>query len=97
MARVVRKKRKFKLQGIATLFFVVSIFLYLGAVFGLKSYNITLQAHAQDLAQQRADLEETVKSAELDVKSLQNKDRVTAIAAEDGITSNQGQATIVSE
>lgn len=97
MARVVRKKRKLKLQGFATLFFMLSICLYLGAMFGLKSYNITLQAQAQDLATQRADLEETVKSAELDVKSLQNKDRVTAIAAEDGITSNQGQATIVNE
>lgn len=97
MARVVRKKRKLKLQGFATLFFMVSICLYLGAMFGLKSYNITLQAQAQDLAQQQTDLENNVKSAELDVKSLQNKETVTAIAAEDGITTNQGQVTIVQE
>lgn len=95
MARVVRKKRKLKLQGFATLFFMVSICLYLGAVFGLKSYNITLQSQSQDLAQQQTDLENNVKSAELDVKSLQNKDHVTAIAAEDGITTNQGQVSIV--
>ncbi len=97
MARVVRKKRKLRIQGFATLFFMISVCLYLGAMFGLKSYNITLQSQSQELSAQRAQLEEAVKSAELDVKTLQNKDRITAIAEEDGITSNQGQATVLPE
>ena len=75
MARVVRRKRKLRIQGFATLFFMISICLYLGAMFGLKSYNITLQSQSQELSAQRAQL----------------------IAEEDGITSNQGQATVLPE
>lgn len=97
MAKLVKRKRRIRLEGLATLFLALSICLYLAATFGLKSYNITLANRSQALENEQSTIKEAVSTMELEVKELQNRDRVMAIAQEDGITTNQNQVSIISK
>ena len=47
-AKIVKRKRRLRIEGLATLLLTLSIFGYFGAKFALKSYNITLQLKAQE-------------------------------------------------
>ncbi len=95
MAKLVKRRRRVRLEGIATLFLALSICLYLVATFGLKSYNITLAKHSQALEGEQSTIQEAVSTMELEVKELQSRDRVMAIAQEDGIKTNQNQVSII--
>ena len=50
-AKIVKRKRRLRIEGLATLLLTLSIFGYFGAKFALKSYNITLQLKAQESEQ----------------------------------------------
>lgn len=98
MAKIVKRKRKLRIEAFATLFFVVSVFLYLGAVIGLKSYNVTLAAQSQELEVQRDVQKEKVASLENEVKKLADSERVLGMAKDAGISTNQKNiVTIPSE
>ncbi|MDE6196174.1 MAG: cell division protein FtsL [Erysipelotrichaceae bacterium] len=95
MAKLVKRKRKIRMEGIATLFLALSICLYFIAMFGVKSYNITLAKQSQALENEQSTIKEAVSTMELEVKELQNRDRIVSIAQEDGITTNQNQVSII--
>ena len=88
-AKLVKKKRRLKVEGIATILFTLAIFAYLGATFGLRSYNIVLQQQAQKIESKASTLKEAVANLENEVNTLQNHDRVLGMAEEDGIKTNQ--------
>ena len=57
MAKIVKRKRKLRIEALVTLFFMFSIFLYLGCMTGLRSYkdignsgegNVYLWSHCAD-------------------------------------------------
>lgn len=97
MARLVKRKRRLKIEGFATLFLTFAVVLFLLSTFALKSFNITLSQQSQDLATQQTELQQAVNNVKAEVEVLQNRDRVLAIAGEDGIKSNQNNVTIMSD
>ena len=48
MAKIVKRKRKLRVQALITLFFAFSIFAYIGSVTILRSYNYVLSQTAQE-------------------------------------------------
>lgn len=97
MAKIVKRKRKIRLEAFATLFLFVSIFLYLGCATGLKSYNVLLSDQAETMAAQRDEKKVQVSTLETEVKKLTDSDRITAIAEDAGIKANQKNVKIMSE
>ena len=61
-AKIVKRKRRLRIEGLATLLLTLSIFGYFGAKFALKSYNITLQLKAQESEQKANTLKGRGKS-----------------------------------
>ena len=64
-AKIVKRKRRLRIEGLATLLLTLSIFGYFGAKFALKSYNITLQLKAQE--------SEDVANLEADITKLEDR------------------------
>ena len=58
-AKIVKRKRRLRIEGLATLLLTLSIFGYFGAKFALRSYNITLQLKAQESEQKANTLKRT--------------------------------------
>jgi len=96
MAKIVRKKRKLKIQALASLFFFLSLLLYLGSVTVLKSYNYVLSGKVEEKESAKADLQAEVANLEATVKQLSNYDYIVSIAEKAGIKANQSNVKILS-
>lgn len=94
-AKLVKRKRRIKVEAIATLLFTLAIFAYFGAKFGLHSYNIVLQKQAQTIDLKAQDLKEGVANLENEVNTLQNRDRVLGVAESEGIKTNQDNVVMI--
>lgn len=94
-AKIVKRKRRIRIEGLATLIFTLSLFTYFGAKFALKSYNMTLQLHAQECAEQTSALKQDVANLEADINTLESRDRVLGMAKEEGIKTNQDNVVVV--
>lgn len=94
-AKLVKKKKKLKIEGVATLLLTLSIFGYLGAKFGLKSYNILLSEQAQKVEEKAGTLKEAVANLENEVNTLENRERVLGMVEEEGIKNNQENVVVI--
>lgn len=94
-AKLVKRKRRLRIEGLATLLLTISVFTYLGAKFALQSYNITLQLQAQKSADKASTLKDDVANLEAEVKKLQDYDRVLGMAEKEGIKTNQDNVVVV--
>lgn len=98
-AKLVKRKRKrrLRLEGVATLLFTISVVLYFGAKFGLKAYNNELQLKATNVAQEAASLKEEVSRLQNEVTQLQSRDRILSMVEDDDISVNQEQVVVMGE
>lgn len=94
-AKIVKRKRKLKIEGVATLLFTLAVFTYFGAKFGLQSYNILLQRQAQSIEEKAGTLKEAVANLENEVSTLQNRERVLGMVENEGIGNNQENIVVV--
>lgn len=94
-AKLIKKKRRLKVEGLATMLFTMAIIIYFGAKFGLQSYNITLQKQAQVSEDKATALKEAVANLETEVNNLQSRDRVMSYAEKEGIKTNQDNVVVV--
>ncbi|MEF9920292.1 MAG: cell division protein FtsL [Erysipelotrichaceae bacterium] len=95
MAKVIKSKRKVRIEAIATLFFVLSILLYLSSSLFLKSYNVALSKTVSTKESEVAKMKDDVESLRLAVKTLENRDRVLSVAKEAGMVVNQDNVVFV--
>lgn len=96
MAKIIKKKRKLKLQAAASLLFFVSIFLYLGSVTVLKSYNVILSTQASVAGNEKSKLQEQVATLETTVKQLSDSDYIMKIAEANDLKSIQSNVKVLS-
>lgn len=89
MVKIVKKKKKFRIEGLISLVFVVSILAYFGSVTILRSHNVVLSKQETSLENSIDILENDVANLELEVKRLGNRDRIIQIAEEHGLKMNQ--------
>ena len=96
-ARLINKKRRLRIEAIATILFMVSLFMFAGAKFLLKSYNYELALTSQGIQSDADKLKEDVAALESDISELQNRDRVLGMAESDGIKTNQDNVVIIGD
>lgn len=94
-AKIVKRKKRIRVEGIATLLLTLGIFSYLGARFFLRSYNYSLANQKTEVVEKANGLQETVAKLESEVNELQSRERVLAMAGEDNIKTNQENVTVV--
>lgn len=97
MAKIIKKKRKLKIEAFATLFFFVAVVLYLGSMTALKSYNVVLSSQSEATNYEVSKMSEQVTSLENSVKQLASADRIIAIAAEDDIKAIQANVKLMDD
>lgn len=97
MAKIVKKKRRLKIEAMVSLFFLLSLFMYLGSALFLKSYNVILSADLNNKESELAKKNDEMESLRLAVKELEDRDRILAVANESGIVANQNNVVIVNE
>lgn len=96
-AKLVKRKRRFRIEGVATLLLTLAVLLFLGARIGLKSYNYNLSTEASKVEEKATTLKETVSSLENEVNKLENRERVLGMAEKDGIKTNQDQVVVMGD
>lgn len=95
----IRKKKKhrkhFSFARFAILLFLFSGILYLGSSLFLRSYNNTLSTKKQSIDSQIATIETQNDAVQVEIQTLSSSDRVDQIAANSGMSRNQGNVTTI--
>ena len=95
MAKIVKRKRKLRVQALITLFFVFSIFAYIGSVTILRSYNYVLSQTAQEKTTEKDQLKVQVRTLETAVEEMSTYDYIARIAEKGGIKAYQANVKIL--
>lgn len=97
MTKIIKRTRKIRLFRLSFTLFLFFGLLYLGSATLLKSYNVTLSADQQRLENEIQLLSEKKETLQLQVNELGSRQRIMAIAAEEGLTKNQDNIVSVVE
>lgn len=91
MSRIVSRKgkRNLRIEAIITIVFILSLVGFLGSVTLLRSYNVILASHENVLENKIETEQNDVANLELDVKQLDNRERILKVAEAQGLKVNQ--------
>ena len=96
--KIGRKARKhFNLRAMALTCFFCSFSAFLLVRIGVGYYNHSLSVDYGNRSIELATLTDELSALENEVNELQSRDRVVAVASEDGIETNQDQVVIMGE
>lgn len=90
-----RKTKRLNHQSISRLIFVLAVFAYFFSSVFLRTYNVHLSVAKQNVETQIAQLtlDNSVLAAE--IQTLSSKERVMAIASENGLSVNQDNIVLI--
>ena len=94
-ARLIKVRRKVRIEGVLFLVFLVCLGIFTLAKNGLASYNIVLSNEQQRVAADKEEQRDAVRLLQTEVNELQERSRVLAAVKEDGIESNQENVYVV--
>lgn len=94
-AKIIKKKRRIRIEALASLLLTLSMVAFFAAQYGLKSYNYNLSVKKNEIEQQAKELEEKVADLQTEVTELQNRERVLSVAEKENIKTNQDNVTVV--
>ena len=94
-ARLIKVRRKVRIEGVLFLVFLVCLGIFTLAKTGLASYNIVLSNEQQRVAADKEEQRDAVRLLQTEVNELQERSRVLAAVKEDGIESNQENVYVV--
>ncbi len=94
-ARLIKVRRKVRIEGVLFLVFLVCVGIFTLAKTGLASYNIVLSNEQQRVAADKEEQRDAVRLLQTEVNELQERSRVLAAVKEDGIESNQENVYVV--
>lgn len=94
-ARLIKVRRKVRIEGVLFLVFLVCLGIFTLAKTGLASYNIVLSNEQQRVAADKEEQRDAVRLLQTEVNELQERSRVLAAVKEDGIESNQENVYLV--
>ena len=84
MAKIIRKKRKFKLNSLLTLICAISFVGYLGSVTILKSHNISLNYELASINAENEEASRALESLRLEVSSYTDREYIMNVCNENG-------------
>ena len=94
-ARLIKVRRKVRIEGVLFLVFLVCLGIFTLAKTGLATYNIVLSNEQQRVAADKEEQRDAVRLLQTEVNELQERSRVLAAVKEDGIESNQENVYVV--
>ncbi len=96
--KIARKaKRHINFKALAALCCFVTFVAFLGVRIGVGYYNHSLSVDCGNRSIELSTLRDELSALENEVNELQSRDRVVALASEDGIETNQDQVVIMGE
>lgn len=95
VAKIVKKKRRLRVERLVSMFFALSVFLYLGSSLFLQSYNMSLSKLDTQRENEIIAAKKDKESMRVAVEQLQNRDRILAVAKDAGIDVNQDSVVIL--
>lgn len=98
MAKYIRKRRrkvKFELKCFTVLFVVSLCWLAVSIIVGSKNTNLTIEI--QQMSNELAALKADNQQLNIEIQTLQNKDRIYTMAADAGLVQNQNNIVSISE
>ena len=95
MAKIVKKKRRLKVDRLVSLFFVLSIISFLCSTLFLQSYNMTLSKVDSQREVEITAAKKEKEAMRVAVEELQNRDRILGVAKDAGIDINQDSVVIL--
>lgn len=95
VAKIVKKKRRLRVERLVSMFFALSIFLYLVSSLFLQSYNMSLSKLDTKRENEIIAAKKDKESMRVAVEQLQNRDRILAVAKDAGIDVNQDSVVIL--
>ena len=95
MAKLIKKKKKLRIEAVAVMALLCSLCLYFVSVTAVKSYNVILSAQAESVSGELSNQEEKVATLEAAVKELSDSKRIAQIAEEDGIKAIQSNVKLM--
>ncbi len=95
MARIVKKRKRLRIEGFAAMFLFVASALSLSSSLFLRTYNNSLSAQHQNISRQIETLRSENEELKTQVQSLSTRDRVTEIAQQEGMAQNQDNVVTI--
>ncbi len=89
MVKIVKTKRKLRIDNLIIMMFIVSCVAYVLSVTVLRAHNVVLAKQENQVSQSISKLENDVAHLEIDVKKLDNRERILEIAEKHGLVINQ--------
>ena len=86
MAKLIKKRKKLKLNNFASLLFTISVLTYICTMVFVKSYNATLQNQLTDLQVKNKVQQEKNQTLKLEVEKMTNRANLVAIVNEEGLS-----------
>lgn len=87
--KVVRKKKHFRLLRFTAALFLISSLAYIASALFLRTYNNSLSSQKQAIDAQIAQLQVENDAVAVEVNTLNNRERVSSIASDDGLSLDQ--------
>lgn len=96
--KITRIKRKhIKLQGLLVLAFTFALIAYIASSIFLRAYNVQLTVQIQSVRNEIVLLEQSNSVLAVEIQSLSSKERVMAIALDDGLSVNQENVVMINK
>jgi len=97
MVKIVKRRRRIRWDNMIIAFFLLSFVLYLTSMTVVKAQNVVLAKQENLIVRKNETLTNDVKNLELEVKQLDNRERVLAIVQEEGLSVNQENIVSVAD
>lgn len=80
MVKIVEKKKRFRIEGIISIIFVVSLLGYVASFTLLRAHNVVLMQNVSNNEMDTKALKIDVANLELEIKQLDYRERIIEIA-----------------
>lgn len=85
MAKIVKKKRKLKLQNLLKMVCVLCGISYFSSTFFLRSVNVSMSVELQNLSAQNQEQKKELETLRTEVSKYTERDYLMAICASNGV------------
>lgn len=97
MVKIIKRRRRVRWDNLIVAFFALSFLMYITSMTVVKAQNVVLAKQENQIVRKNDILTNDVKNLELEVKQLDNRERVLAIVQEEGLSVNQENIVSVAD
>lgn len=95
MAKLVKKKKKLKIDGLLSLLFVFSLFAYLGSTTLLKSYNLYTNHRLYTIEAENKEMQNDIHTLQLELAKYTDSNYLMSVFEKNGVAATYSLDRIV--